>query len=344
MNLFSSTIWFAIALAVQLGTFGSALFQPNSQPLVLVPAIQQPDNAAALEEAARLNHSAVELFKESKFAEALPLAKRSLEVREKILGPDHELVQVSRLNLSEIYTVTKKYGEALKLVEQLVKTHEQKIGPEDPGLALYLGKLGFLAYVQGDFNKSELAYKRALAIQEKAFGREGAEYANAAFALAEFYLFRGKLYKAEPLYEQAARLRRKLLGREHPDYLKTKDRYFCVAYLAGQPERVKGFTEKLGDALDPNKPIDLLNGRALLLPRPEYTEAARRQGARGTVIIRVTVDELGQVIAAADMCSGDPVLIKPSIESALKAKFTPTKLSGKPVKVTGVVTYNYVIR
>lgn len=350
MNTFLSVFWLGVLLGFQFGAAPAPSMsrQVKYDPAIAATAFFLPqESTPQLDEAAQLTRSVVKLFSEAKYMEALPLAKRALELREAALGPDHELVQVSRLNLSEIYLATKKYSEALKLVERLLKTHEAKVGPDDAGAALYLEKLGFLAYVQGDFNKSEAAYKRALVIQEKAFGKEHAEYANALFSLAEFYRFRNKLDTAEPLYEQAAILRRKLLGRQNPEYQKTQDRYFCLAYLTNHPERVKDFAAKLGDSLNPDKPPgfgDILNGRAISLPKPEYSEEARRQHASGTVIIKVTVDEFGKVTDAADMCSGDPLLVKPSIGSALKARFTPTKLSGQPVKVSGVITYNYVVR
>lgn len=350
MNTFLSVIWLAFLFSFQFGaaTASSISPQANYNPAIAAARLLPPqESTPQLDEAAELTRSVVKLFAEAKYMEALPLAKRALELREAALGPDHELVQVSRLNLTEIYLATRKYSEALKLVERLLKTHEAKVGPDDAGAALYLEKLGFLAYVQGDFNKSEAAYKRALVIQEKAFGKERAEYANALFSLAEFYRFRNKLEIAEPLYEQAAILRRRLLGRAHPEYQKTQDRYFCLAYLTNHPERVKEFAAKLGDPLDPDKPPGfgvILNGKAISLPKPEYSDEARRTGASGTVVIKVTVDEFGKVTDAADMCSGDPLLVKSSIGSALKARFTPTKLSGQPVKVSGVITYNYVVR
>jgi protein TonB len=88
----------------------------------------------------------------------------------------------------------------------------------------------------------------------------------------------------------------------------------------------------------------VLNGQALSLPKPTYSEEARRAHARGTVVIKVTIDEYGNVIDASDMCGGNPLLVKPSLQSARGARFTPTKLSGQPVKVSGVITYNFVVR
>jgi TonB family protein len=337
--------WFAISIAVLLSIAFLAVPPVAVHSQDVTQKKQAGDSTEPLVEAARLTTTVVKLFKEEKFDEALPLAKKALQLREAALAPDHELVQSARLNLAEIYTAMKKYGEAQKLVEQLLKTYELKVGPDDPGAAIFLEKLGFLAYLQRDFGKSEAAYKRSLAIKEKAFGKDSAEFATSLYMLAEFYRFREKFDLAEPLYEHAAVLRRKLLGRTNQEYLKTKDRYFCLAYLTHQPERAKEFAVKLGD--DPTKQAgfgEILNGQALSLPRPVYSDEARRQGARGTVIIKVTIDETGKVTDAADMCSGDPLLVKPALESALKARFTPTKLSGQPVKVSGVVTYNFVIR
>lgn len=312
---------------------------------------QEPNKASAetLAEATQLSLTVVKLFKEGKYDEALPLAKRALALREAALGPDHEAVQGALLNLIELYTAMKKYGEAQKMVERLLKTHESKFGPEDAGLANLLDKLAFLSYVQGDFKKTEAAYKRALAIREKAFGPDQAEFADSLFLLAEFYRFTGKLENAQPLYERAALLRRNLFGRDSSDYLKTKDRYLCLAYQTGGDnieKKLKDFDEKLGDTPAKSSTIDggVLNGRAISLPKPTYSEEARRARARGTVFIKVTIDETGRVIDAEDMCGGDPLLVKASLISARAARFSPTKLFGQPAEVSGVITYNFVMQ
>ncbi|HEV7475712.1 MAG TPA: tetratricopeptide repeat protein, partial [Pyrinomonadaceae bacterium] len=148
---------------------------------------QSRSSAEALAEAGQLSLTVVKLFKEGKYDEALPLAKRALALREAALGPDHEIVQGSLLNLAELYTVLKKYGEAQKILERLLQTHEQKVGPEDAGAAIFLDKLAFLTYAQRDFKKAEANYKRALAIREKSFGPNSAEFASSLYALAEFY-------------------------------------------------------------------------------------------------------------------------------------------------------------
>ncbi len=85
----------------------------------------------------------------------------------------------------------------------------------------------------------------------------------------------------------------------------------------------------------------VLNGKALSLPRPDYPMIAREAHASGTVVVQVTIDESGEIVAAHAI-SGHPLLQAASVKAARRAKFTPTKLCGEPVKVTGVITYNFV--
>lgn len=84
----------------------------------------------------------------------------------------------------------------------------------------------------------------------------------------------------------------------------------------------------------------VLNGKALVLPKPEYPAEAKSAGVAGTVAVQVTVDEVGSVIEAKAV-SGPPLLQQASVNAALQARFSPTSLMGEPVKVTGVLVYNF---
>jgi periplasmic protein TonB len=96
-------------------------------------------------------------------------------------------------------------------------------------------------------------------------------------------------------------------------------------------------------ATPPRAPISggVLNGKALSLPKPTYPAIAKQAHASGTVVVQVTISESGSVISASAM-SGHPLLRAAAVAAARGARFSPTKLSGQPVKVTGVITYNFV--
>lgn len=92
----------------------------------------------------------------------------------------------------------------------------------------------------------------------------------------------------------------------------------------------------------PKAPISggVLNGKAISLPKPAYPPVARAARQTGTVTVQVTIDENGSVISARAV-GGPPLLQAAAVQAAYGARFSPTKLSGQPVKVTGVITYNF---
>ena len=85
----------------------------------------------------------------------------------------------------------------------------------------------------------------------------------------------------------------------------------------------------------------VVHGRAVHLALPAYPPIARAAHAQGTVEVQVLIDEEGKVIAAASI-SGHPLLQATSVKAARESVFTPMKLDGTPVKVTGVLQYNFV--
>ncbi len=84
----------------------------------------------------------------------------------------------------------------------------------------------------------------------------------------------------------------------------------------------------------------ILNGKAIKLPKPPYPPIAKATKAQGTVVIQVLVDENGDVILAHAV-SGDPLLQAVALAAARQAKFPPRIVSGKSVKVSGVITYEF---
>jgi TonB family protein len=96
---------------------------------------------------------------------------------------------------------------------------------------------------------------------------------------------------------------------------------------------------------EPRRPIEggVLNGKAVALPMPAYPEIARNARAQGSVEVRIIIDEGGNVIEAQAV-SGHPLLRAAAVTAAREAKFSPTRLSGEPVKVTGVLTYNFLVQ
>jgi protein TonB len=87
----------------------------------------------------------------------------------------------------------------------------------------------------------------------------------------------------------------------------------------------------------------VLNGKAISKPQPNYPPIAKAARASGTVTVQILVDESGRVVSASAV-SGHPLLQQAAVAAARNARFSPTLLSGQPVKVSGVITYNFVLQ
>ena len=85
----------------------------------------------------------------------------------------------------------------------------------------------------------------------------------------------------------------------------------------------------------------VLNGKAITLPKPDYPTEAREAKAAGQVVVQVTIDESG-IVTEAKAVSGHPLLVQAAVNAALQARFSPTLLMGEPVKVSGMIVYNFV--
>ena len=87
----------------------------------------------------------------------------------------------------------------------------------------------------------------------------------------------------------------------------------------------------------------VLSSKAISLPQPAYPIMAKQTRTQGPVNIQILVDEQGRVISA-QVVSGSPMLTSAAKEAAMRARFTPTILNGQPVKIQGVIIYNFVLQ
>ena len=78
---------------------------------------------------------------QGKYAEAEPLYRRSLAIREKSLGPDHPDFARSLNNLAELYLNQGRYDEAGPLYERSLDIREKALGADHPDVAQSLNSL-----------------------------------------------------------------------------------------------------------------------------------------------------------------------------------------------------------
>jgi TonB family protein len=96
------------------------------------------------------------------------------------------------------------------------------------------------------------------------------------------------------------------------------------------------------DSVSPSPAVNegVLLGLAIKKAVPPYPPTAKAARASGTVSVQAIISETGDVIEAA-VIAGHPLLREAAIQAAHLWKFRPTTLSGKPVKVRGILQFNF---
>jgi tetratricopeptide (TPR) repeat protein len=308
-----------------------------------------PQTSPDVEESTRLSVAASKLYSEGKFDEALPLAKKALELREKVLGKDHDLVNVAALNLAEIQNSRRKFTDSRSLFERVLHSYERVYGVDDAKITTVLDRLALNYYALGQVGETEKAFQRALAVRKKALGVKSNAVAHSLYHLAEFYQFQGQYKQAEPLYEQLIEIRKEIKASSDKQ-VEALDRYACLLRKQKRKDEAeqveaRSFSIQTPDYNQPGAQVEggIVNGKALNLVQPHYPAEAISSRATGKVTVRITISQTGSVLRACAI-EGPPVFYKQSESAAMRSKFSATLLSGKPVRVNGLIIYNFMAR
>ena len=168
-----------------------------------------------------LTQQVMELEKQGRYSEAVPLAQRALALYDKVLGHDHPDVATALYNLAELYRREARYVDAEPLFQRSIAIGEKALGSDHPHVAFSLNRLALLYYAQGRYTDAEPVLKRSLAIYEKVFGPDHQYVVSALNGLASLYDAEGLYADAEPLLKRSLTTREKVLGPDHPDVAAT---------------------------------------------------------------------------------------------------------------------------
>lgn len=299
---------------------------------------------------AQKGSAAVEALKSGKLDSALKLNKEALEIGIKAYGPDSPLVGLVHNNLGVVYRSKEKYADAIASFEEAARVFTVAEGSWTPQRILSIEALAVTLRLSGDNPRAEKTYLLAIAVAEAEYGVDSFEMFSPTLGFAKHLAISGKLHRADDFYIKAYRIAYK--NRRNVELEAVEDSRNCFVFGQNRDEIGRYF---FGDALTAvREDIDraspavrsvrsggVVNGRAISLPKPAYPMTVTLPRPAGIVNVRVLIDTEGKVIEAKATC-GHPELAKVSISAAVRSRFSPTLLDGKPVKVSGIITYNFV--
>jgi TonB family protein len=338
MKTYATTLLVLLLLAALAGAQTPEGTRPRQQAPAAAAQSEQ------LAEAARLAADVLHLFSQRKYDEAAPLAERVLAIRSEALGPQHRGVAEAEYNLGMVRVGQGRFEDAEALLRRALAVFEK--APEPPA-ALHAKVLSGLALVRAKLDHAEEASKlseAAAAVAEKALAPGAEELGDYYRQLADIYRRKRNVSKAEHNYLRAIEVWARTAGREDARVEMAVESLLCtpVALNRGRRSEVWERLTKVLDSADPWSG-SVFVGKVISKPPPEYPAEAKGARVSGSVVVKIFVDETGTVRRADAIC-GHGLLAKASAEAARRALFHPSLVDGKPSKVTGFITYNFVLQ
>jgi TonB family protein len=299
------------------------------------------------DEAESLNARVLKLAGEGKYAEALPLARRVLEMRSRASGDEHPSVAGAHMNVAVINQELGNSKEAQSSYKRAHAIYEKGGEHYAAQTARALDGMARLATSIGD---AVSLHERALKLKEKAEGPQGAGVASTLFQLGHLYEMLDDYGRAEESFERVVEIRERTKAGVADDAAVALLRLGCLSKKRGKQDEPAELNRRAGEILKDagsggRRIVEggVLNGKVVSKPAPSYPAEARNARAEGKVDVHILVGEAGDVLAACG--EGNHRSLEAASErAAYAARFTPTTVGGKPVKVRGVITYNYVLR
>ena len=186
--------------------------------------VKQPEVEAAIRDTIGRTYTDLGLH-----PEAEKQLERALDLRRRVLGPEHPDTLSSMSNLAAVYDLAGKHAQAEALDSQSLAIQRRALGPEHPATLKSMSNLAYVYFDEGKYAQAEALGSQSLGIQRRVLGPEHPDTLASIYSLAVVYEREGKYAQAEELSRETVEIRRRVLGPEHPATLASMN-YLAVVY------------------------------------------------------------------------------------------------------------------
>ncbi len=319
---------------------------------IALVSVNAQSSTEKINELKKINNLVVEKYKAGDLKVATEAAHKAVDLSLEIFGSESSETAISYFNLGEIYNSRKKYDDAALYLKKSLEIYQLKPEQNEKKIAQLLERLGVVLTYDGKTEEAAKIIENLILAAENAFGSESKNIIPYLKTAGDFYIYTKNYNKAENLFVRRYNTTFNTFGEKSDELEKISDEFDCYSSQFGEEVKnskrdkfyalIRGSekTKEIStDADDKTINGGVINGKALSLPPPSYPSGAKQRGSRGAILVKVLIDEKGEVVSARAFCGQDEELRNASENAAMKAKFRPTTLEGKPVKVSGVITY-----
>ncbi len=145
----------------------------------------------------------------------LPMAERSAEIYERLLG-DSARLAMSLTAVGNGLQQTGRFPESEAMHRRALAIREKLGDTSEAGIGKSLHNVGSLRFLQDDLEEAAKYYLRAIEVCEASEGKMSYSLGTTMHTLAMVYSVQGRYAEARPLEERSLAIREHVLGPEHP--------------------------------------------------------------------------------------------------------------------------------
>src|SRR5216684_4049298 len=244
------------------------------------------------------------------FSRAKDLEQQSLDIRRRLLGPEHPDTLNSMSDLADALNHDGHYAEAVKLNRETLEIRRHVLGPENPDTLNSMDNLGDALWADGHYAEAEKVDRETLDLRRRVLGPEHPDTINSMNNLEVCLIYLGRYPEAEKLGRETLDLHRRVLGPENPQALRLMHNLAFVLSLEGRYTEAEKLDREALDlrrrVLGPEHPATLETMRDLsvdLSRERRYAEAEKLIGDTINLSRRILGQE-NQFTASTVYCLG----------------------------------------
>lgn len=160
------------------------------------------------------------LQEDGKYAQAVELQTKIIEVSTARNGPDHEDTLTAMTRLATAYRYQKRWDEAIRIQEKVYETNRTKFGDDHLNTWGTMGDLAATYRSKGRRQDAVGMQEKVLKARQKLLGEDHPDTIRAMGNLAATYRNQRRCTEAARYQEEVLKFRQKTLGDDHPETMR----------------------------------------------------------------------------------------------------------------------------
>jgi non-specific serine/threonine protein kinase/serine/threonine-protein kinase len=162
-------------------------------------------------------------FNLGSYSRSESLLRRAVEIRQRLLGPEHLDTLKSKRVLASTLEGQARYVEAEKLYRETLDIQRRLLGPEHPDTLALTNNLAGILADEGHLGEAEKLFRTNFNIESRVLGADNPDTLRSGDNLGFIMCQDGRYAEAEKMQRHTLEIKRRVLGPDHPQTLRSMD-------------------------------------------------------------------------------------------------------------------------